>query len=168
MAHPWFRFDRRAARRTVNIIIESDAVVLAGKCIMLLGFASILLLVRHRVMPIYTLRTIVGIRPFLFWVFLCMTISVGVGIFLNTMISSFVGVRISEGSLSLDYCWPLRDVVLNNSEIISVTSRAVGKGHRAYVVIVTTSGDYSSGSMLRSRTEDVVKILENNVRTIGR
>ncbi len=134
---------------------------------MLLGFASILLLVRHRVLPIYTFRTIVGIRPFFFWVFLCMTISVGLGIFLNTMISSFVGVRISEGSLTLDYCWPLRDVVLNNSGIISVRSRAVGTGNRAYVVIVTTSGDYSSGSMLRSRTEEVVEMLDSNIRTIG-
>ena len=147
----------------MHIELISSWIIWVG--VFVIGFGSVVLglLAWYIFFPNGGARAIPGlskVRPSLFKLLLA---AAGLFVMLNTMLSTFVGITIERQRVTLDYCWPRRDVVVEISDDIVIRSQPVNNGRRAAIVILDKEKTYFGSSNLQKISDEIVKTLKREV-----
>jgi hypothetical protein len=100
------------------------------------------------------------VRPSFFKILLCLA---GLLIMLNSMLSSFVGITVEHHRLTLDYCWPRSDVVVEVGGDTVIRSEPVMNGRRARIVISDKGKIYFGSSTFRKVSDEMAKSIRTEL-----
>jgi hypothetical protein len=84
-------------------------------------------------------------------------------VLIHSMLGYFSGITVDRHRLTLDYCWPRRDAVIEVGEDTEIRSQPVGNGRRAVVFISDKGRVHIGQSTLRKVSDEVVATLRAEV-----